>query len=370
MTLRKASFLQGVDGARYTLPAEDHRLNHAGLWLSDTARGPLAVRSGVVWGPGNPGAVTVVTGGVNISPFHAVIQGTINGVQGPYEVTSDATEFREITAASATEFRRGYVVARVYDRLQTDTVDQWLIEVIYGPNSTTAGAATLPAVPANALVLREFAVDNAGVITLVGATQFTTPRGGRLWLPTEADAANIPTTVRFEGMEVWASNTDARGVFDGDRWVWYDTRWQVYTPTITVGNLTPITLGAARLYGRYFRKGREVSVHGFFGIESGTSFGGQNGIVKVSYPAGLHPMTTLITSVNVLPGGNCRIAGNIVVDGFILHDLQPGAVVGNRRMVFATERDALLQGGASTVVNISAIGHSVQWSGTYETAFE
>jgi hypothetical protein len=52
--------------------------------------------------------------------------------------------------------------------------------VIYGPNAATAGAATLPALPANSVVIQEFAVSNTGVITLVAASRapWVTARGG------------------------------------------------------------------------------------------------------------------------------------------------------------------------------------------------
>lgn len=192
MTLRKVSFLQGTQAAPYKLPAEDHRLNHAGLWLPDTAKGPLGVRSGVVWGPGTPGGVTVVAGGLQVAPFHAVIQGTVNGVQGPYEVTSDATEFRAVTAASSTEFRRGYLVARVRDQISAaDTTDDWTIFPEYGAPAATAGAAQLPNVPPNSVVLREFAVSNTGVITLAGRTPRTGPRHGIL--PVDPADTTLPS---------------------------------------------------------------------------------------------------------------------------------------------------------------------------------
>jgi hypothetical protein len=194
MTRRKASFLQGPTASKYSLPAEDHRLNQAGLLIGDptTAGKPLQVRPGVLVGPFSPGAVAVTTGGVNVSPFHAVVQGTVNGTQGPYLVTSDAVEFRAVTAASASEFRRGYVLVHLYDQVSgIDVKDDWDIEVVYGPNAATAGAATLPARTANAAILKEFAVSNTGVITLVAASgEFTGPRGGIL--PVLVDGANVP----------------------------------------------------------------------------------------------------------------------------------------------------------------------------------
>lgn len=188
MTKRKASFLTGTAQAPYLLPAEDHRLNHAGLWTPSSVPGAaaLAVQSGVVWGPGNPGNVAVVAGGVTVSPFHAAIQGTRSGVQGVFEVTSDAAEFLAITAASSTQFRRGRIGVRISEMANGATSDVWDLEVIYGAAAATAGAAVLPAVPADAtwFELRQFAVSNTGAITLSGITPRTMPRGAIL--PVEA----------------------------------------------------------------------------------------------------------------------------------------------------------------------------------------
>lgn len=188
MTRRKASFLQGTTAAPYLLPAEDHRLNHAGLWAPSSLPGAaaLAVQNGIVWGPGNPGAVTVVAGGVNVAPFHATVQGSRSGVQGVFELTSDASEFRAITAASGTTYRKGRIGIRVYDQGAGATKDDWDIEVLYGTAAATAGAATLPAVPLDStwFELRTFDVSNTGAITLSGTTARTTGRGGIL--PIEA----------------------------------------------------------------------------------------------------------------------------------------------------------------------------------------
>lgn len=184
MTRRKASFLQGTEAAKYQLPAEDHRLNHAGLWIPSSVPGAaaLAVQSGVVWGPGNPGAVSVVAGGVSINPFHAAVQGTRSGVQGVFELTSDAVEFRAVTAASSTEFRRGRLGVRIYDQLNGAAKDDWDLEVIYGAAAASAGAAQLPPLPADStwFELRQALVDPAGAITLSGITPRTMPRGSIL----------------------------------------------------------------------------------------------------------------------------------------------------------------------------------------------
>lgn len=225
MTIRKVSYMQGTVQAPYKLPAEDHRLNHSMLWWPDPAapRGPLGVRSGVVLSPVGPFAVSVVAGGVNVAPGHAVIQGTLSTTQGAYEVTSDAVEFRAITAASPTEYRRGYVILRVYDQLNPGTgpvKDDQTIEVIYGANAASAGAAQLPALPANSLVLREFAVSNTGAITLVGSTRYTAPRNTPLLVADAAERLAIPTATVWPGVQV-------REIDTWRLWEWTGLFWKL-----------------------------------------------------------------------------------------------------------------------------------------------
>lgn len=218
MTMRKVSYLQGVEGDEYLLPAEDHRLNGSALWTPDNTRSVLGVRSGVVPGPGDPGGVTVVAGGVNINQFSAVIQGAETVGQGSYVVTSDAVEFRAITAASATEFRRGIVIAHVYDQLINDTEDDWDIEVLYGPPAATAAQAQYPTVPLNCLLMKAFAVSNTGVITLSGSAAYTVPRNAILPLPDQSAREGLTANQRWAGMQVLELDTGRLLWHDGTRW--------------------------------------------------------------------------------------------------------------------------------------------------------
>lgn len=377
MTRRKASFLQGPTASKYSLPAEDHRLNQAGLLLPDaTAAGkPLQIRPGVFPGPFSPGAVTVTTGGVNVNPFHAVVQGTVNGTQGPYMVTSDAVEFRAVTAASASEFRRGYVIVHVYDQISgIDVTDNWDVEVVYGPNAGTAGAATLPARTANSAILREFAVSNTGVITLVANTaELTAPRGSTLSVPTEAAAVALPAAAMFAGASFYAEDTKATGVWDATlgRIVWRDSQWQTYTLTLSAvlnPPFTEVTYGNAIRSGQFFRKGREVSVKGYFQVGSTTTFGA-TATVRLGCPPGYLPATLPVSGAgtNAMPAGTVRVVGVTVFDAFLFLDLQ--AVAANRRLMIFTASDQLLQGGTGSI-SISAVGNFLAFAGTYETAFE
>jgi hypothetical protein len=159
----------------------------------------------------------------------------VNGTQGPYLLTSDAVEFRAVTAASASEFRRGYVLVHVYDQVSgIDVVDNWDVEVVYGSNAATAGAATLPARTPNSVILKEFAVSNTGVITLVAASgEFTGPRGGIL--PVLADGVNAPGHDGAAGS--YLGQYRDHPVFGPQRWI--GTDW--------------IPIGQASIYGKAWR---------------------------------------------------------------------------------------------------------------------
>lgn len=178
MAKRKVSFLQGTDAVRYKLPAEDNRLNTAAAWTPAAAG--LQVRSGIAAGPGAPGAVTAVTGGVSIAPATVLVQGTVTTVQGVYACTWDAAEFRAAPAASASQYRRILVVVRVYDQANNAAKDDWDLEVVLGVGAASLAAAVAPTVPDNSFVLRAGSVDPSGVVTLTGASTFTVGRGGIL----------------------------------------------------------------------------------------------------------------------------------------------------------------------------------------------
>lgn len=181
MTRRKTSYLQGSGSpGSYLLPAEDHRLNRAALWTPAGSSGtPLRARGGVA--PGNgAGVVTATAGGVNIAPGTAVVPGSVTGVQGVYECTWDAAEFRAATAASSSTYRQIMVVCHVYDSLNGDTKDDWDLEVVLGAGASTLATTVVPAIPANSVVLASGSVDPAGNVSVVPTGNAQVARGGIL----------------------------------------------------------------------------------------------------------------------------------------------------------------------------------------------
>jgi hypothetical protein len=164
------------------------------------------------------------------------------------------------------------------------------VEVVYGPNAATAGAATLPARTANSVILKEFAVSNTGVITLVAASgEFTGPRGGIL--PVLADGANVP------------GHDGAGGSFDGqyrDHPTAGLQRWTTAGGWQSVGlgsNWFDVALDAEAIdthNGHVLTAGNNysyvVQVPGWYRVQGGIAFGtnssGTRGVRIMGHPNG------------------------------------------------------------------------------------
>lgn len=212
MTRRKVVYLQGVNGAAYTLPAEDHRLYQAALWTPEANDNELVVRPGVVAGPSNPANVGAASGGVNIAPGTAIVQGTVTGVQGMYACTWDAVTYRAAPRASDSTYRKFYVVARVYDQLASAGTDDWDLEVVLGSGAASVSAAAYPQLPDNCAILRRGSVGPDGVVSVTSALpDLTVARGGVLPVgDRDSDDGAYPGHCRWvtTGLQTW----------DGSKW--------------------------------------------------------------------------------------------------------------------------------------------------------
>jgi hypothetical protein len=279
-----------------------------------------------------------------------------------------------VPAKDASLFRKALVRVRVADSLEagvasSGTTDGSWLEVVSG--TLAASNPALPTLGDNALALGELSVPSTASGQPVTLTRYyprTVARGGSLPLPTEAAIAALPTALLWEGFTAYAEDTDACAVYDGTRFLFYDTRWQTYTPTMTVGSSTAV-LGNALVACRYFRKGREVTVTGHIQLGSTTTFGGGNGIIYVDYPVGLRPYFPLPTATSPhTMGGGARISGTAFGSGWCLNMYH--ATPASRRMWFVNFSDVVVQGGAGAGLNLTAAGHWLDWQCTYETAFE
>jgi hypothetical protein len=223
---RKMLFHQGSSSVPVKTSAEDTRLSLAALWTPDPSNA-VKVRQGVVNGPGATSAfapcqVVAGSGQVTVKPGRVVIQGSATS-QGAYVGTIDTDTVRTVAAAavgaglpSAGQFKAGRVIVRVYDQLYDGgSRDDWDVEIHCGSAAATPGAAALPAVVNNSLQLRTFTVDSAGAVTLAGAADYTTPRGG---IPVVPQADNFPGAYDGQyrdviglGLQRWS----ASGFWDG-----------------------------------------------------------------------------------------------------------------------------------------------------------
>jgi hypothetical protein len=173
------------------------------------------------------------------------------------------------------------------------------------------------------------------------------------------------------GRQAWATDTKARGIFDGTRWLFYDTAWQTWTPKLATTNATNYwTQSNGTAIGRFFRKGREVTAEGVLQLGSGSSFGGGLfGTILADFPPGYAPSYWSTPSTTFVPPvGQCQVYGGTFGNGFVAVANMTGAATG-RRFAFYTAAQVAAT-GTGTGWNISASTHGVSFQAVYETAFE
>lgn len=340
----------------------------------------VQVVSGVLAGPANTqGELSLAGNLLTVQAFRAVIQSALDATAGSYEVINDAAyTFPALTAQHATQFRRSLVVARVDDSqvsgvASSSTTDRATLEVIDGPLAASLALTTLPTPAGSWLALGEVGIPPTGQpYTLTPYNPRTTIRGGILPLLTEAAILALPAASLWQGFRASAADTGADGVWDGTRWVFYDTRWQTYVPAIKIGNATLWTQGNSTVIGRYYRKGREVSVRVSILLGSTANFNSAASFVTVTAPPGCVPAATLATdgssiptvgTVEVINGG---IAWGLVVIG------ETSAPAGRTFTFYPyTSANALSSAtGSAGSWNLWASGQIVRFSAMYETNYD
>lgn len=204
-------------------PAENvRRWLQAAMWSSSGVLGTTDM------------AVSVSTAlTVSIADGRALITGTENTYQGTYFVENRGAATVTLTGANATNPRIDLVVARIRDSLYSGSSvnDGFTIEAVAG---TAAATPTVPATPANSLVLAQVRVNasvtslTAGNITDVrvmarrpGLQVFTdsTARAAQYTNPVVGDLSYLTSTQRYE----W----------------WTGSTWTRLAPIITVSTASP-----------------------------------------------------------------------------------------------------------------------------------
>jgi hypothetical protein len=188
-----------------------------------------------------------------------------------------------------------------------------------------------------------------------------------------------PSTGLFDGMRIFETDTKAWGIYDATltKWVMFDTQWQSWAVNLTLGATaattdlgTGIVIGNGGLAGRFFRTGRKIDLQGYFAVGSTTNYSGKNGYILVDYPTGYRPASAISVFGANSVGGPARMNGGSGISaGWCINRYD--ATSTNRRMWFVVSANENVVGaGISTANNITASGHWLNWSNTYETAFE
>lgn len=333
---------------------EDHRLALAGMIAPQTSS--LAVRTGVLWGPGTTALVTgtAATGTmtVSIAVHHAVTtRGTADGIYlGP---TLDAATTVNIAAAPASNSRIDVVYVKQNDTSSTISVDSGSTAPIYGVVTGTAAVSpTKPAIPVGAQELATVTVaagatsTNGAGVTIANTAVQTVARGARIPCRTQAERDALTT---FAGLEVYRLDTGAVEQRNAGNTAWltmfdpaYASAWSTYTPTWTAsGAATQPTIGNGILSGRY----RKLDPYaGLFKIRlqigSTTAYG--SGTTSNAYQFTLPPGWTNGTEISVIPG---FFVSATDVGGLTAVVLSSGAAIAEIR---ANQNNALIANGIFT----------------------
>lgn len=210
--------------------------------------GGVASVPGFLHGPANTmGELTLGSNtSLTMQAFRAVVPNSQDPTQGAYTATNDAAV--TLTTATtpampvqdATQFRRALIAVIVADAqvagvASTATTDRAYLDIIPGALAATAGAAVLPAAPANTLLAGELLIPPTGqTVTLTAYNPRTTIRGGLLGVIT--DGANV------SGHDGYA------GLYDGEpRWhpLWGKQTWSAAL-AVWVGQSGPLPTFATR----------------------------------------------------------------------------------------------------------------------------
>lgn len=102
-----------------------------------------------------------------------------------------------------------------------------------------------------------------------------------------ADAAALAALTAVEGMIAYQADTDAFCLYDGSAWLYYDTKWQSYTPDVYTNN-TLWTKGNGTSSGFYLRNGKHIEVIIEITLGSTTTWNGGSPFVhEFTMPSGI-----------------------------------------------------------------------------------
>jgi hypothetical protein len=346
----------------------------------------LQALSGILAGPVNTNGELALPSNtqLTVQPFRAIIQNTQDATAGAYVVpsptvqtfTAGAAAGQNIPAQDASQFRRALVVVHVDDaQVAGSGGNAGTLEVLPGPLAATAGAAILPPTPVNALNLGELLIPPVGqTVTLTPYNPRTTTRGGILHVLTEAAANALASANLSPGSAFYAQDTGAFGLYDAaaNKIIWYDTRWQTYTPAIKIGNNTTWTQGNSVVIGRYFRKGREVMIRVSILLGSTANFNSAASFVCVTAPTAAVPAASIATDGSSIPTiGTAEVINGGIAWGLVV--VSETAALATRTFTFYPYGSATAlssAAGAGGSWNLWAAGQIIRFTAQYETNYE
>jgi hypothetical protein len=181
----------------------------------------LRARSGVR--PGG-GAVTVNAGTMDVvvAPLVAFIQGGVSAAQGGYPVVSDANVTLTVTAGHASLARIDTVIVEVRDNAYdgSGSVDA-RVRIVDG---TPSGSPVAPALPTNAIALRNISVPAGTSVGTGGLTsgnlstdrrQLLTSLGGIIPVAAQSERDGLTP---YQGLAVYRMDTNRVEAYDGATW--------------------------------------------------------------------------------------------------------------------------------------------------------
>jgi len=150
---------------------------------------------------------------VNVGTGVAFVPGTEGTTQAVYTCVAPSTTNLIISAAHASLPRIDIIVAQVQDSAYSGATNAWQLAVVTG---TPAGSPTVPAAPANSIILAQVAV--AAAVTQILTANITDVRPYSSYgIIVCRSSADYPTPA-IEGMVVYDMQYDGLASYNGTSW--------------------------------------------------------------------------------------------------------------------------------------------------------
>lgn len=218
MTMRTALHTAGsVEGAL------DGRLDSGSLWALN-GPGPLDVRTGVVYAPGNPMAVTGTSAtspwAVTVNPGHVV--GSKGISNGPYIACNDALTTVTLAVPPATNSRIDVIYAMQLDTAAIVSPDGSTAATLAAVTGTASASPAVPAIPTGAVALAQVLIASTATtgtsgagVTITQVFLWTATRGDPIPVRNVTERAAITT---YDGLQVYRLDTHIVETFNSTAW--------------------------------------------------------------------------------------------------------------------------------------------------------